>query len=299
MIRVGTDCSGIEAPIQALKKLKIPFTHEFSCEKDLYCQQSIEANYSPKVFFSDITKRKYSDIPDIDLYICGFPCQPFSSAGLRNGVYDIRGTIFYYCIKTIRAKLPTYFILENVRGLTTIDGGNVFQYILKQLENIKKYDIYWKVLNTKDYGIPQNRERIFIIGILKSQRQPFEWPKPTKMKNIYNYIDTTNTEEEPIPNYLKRANFFKKIPKDAVFVNIGFTQDKFITSDRICPCLTTSNQLWCVPLTRRATVSEYLKLQGFPTTFKQVVSDTQMKKQVGNSMSVNVLYSIFKQLFLY
>lgn len=297
MLRVGTDCSGIEAPIQALKKLKIPFSHEFSCDNDIYCQHSIKANYSPKILFTDITKRKLSDVPDIDLYICGFPCQPFSSAGLRKGVYDIRGTIFYYCIQTIKKKLPTFFILENVRGLTTIDNGMVFEHILTLLKNIKKYNIYWEILNTKDYGIPQNRERVFIIGILKSYDTKFEWPSKCKLKNLYDFIDTTDIQKQYIPPHLKNSNFFKQLPKNAIFVNIGFLQNKYISSDKISPCLTTSNQLWCVPLCRKANVKEYLKLQGFPLTFKQVVSDTQLKKQIGNSMSVNILYHIFKNLF--
>ena len=95
MLRVGTDCSGIEAPIMALKQLKIPFYHEFSSEIDKHCIASIKANYKPKIIFGDIKKRKIKDVPDIDLYVCGFPCQPFSMAGERNGIEDSRGTIFY------------------------------------------------------------------------------------------------------------------------------------------------------------------------------------------------------------
>lgn len=119
-------------------------------------------------------KRKIKDIPDIDLYICGFPCQPFSMAGERKGTEDSRGTIFYECLKVIRNKKPNYFILENVKGLITIDKGNTFKEILQSLKNLKIYNVEWKVLNTKDYGIPQNRERIFIIGIKKSLKKEFQ-----------------------------------------------------------------------------------------------------------------------------
>ena len=108
MLRVGTDCSGIEAPIMALKQLKIPFRHEFSSEIDKHCIESIKANYKPKKIFGDMKKRKLKDIPDIDLYVCGFPCQPFSMAGERKGTDDSRGTIFYECLKVIRNKKPNY-----------------------------------------------------------------------------------------------------------------------------------------------------------------------------------------------
>jgi len=100
MLRVGTDCSGIEAPIQALQQLKIPFRHIFSSEIDEYCIQSIKANYKPKIIFGDkngkfpegdIRKRNIKDVTDIDLYVCGFPCQPFSTAGIRQGLEDERG----------------------------------------------------------------------------------------------------------------------------------------------------------------------------------------------------------------
>ena len=180
MLRVGTDCSGIEAPIMALKQLKIPFRHEFSSEIDKHCIASIKANYKPKKIFGDMKKRKIKDIPDIDLYICGFPCQPFSMAGERKGTEDSRGTIFYECLKVIKNKKPNYFVLENVRGLITIDGGKTFESIIQSLENLKIYNVEWKVLNTKDYGIPQNRERVFIVGIKKSLKKKFEWPKKKK-----------------------------------------------------------------------------------------------------------------------
>ena len=121
-LRVGTDCSGIEAPIQALRQLKIPFKHIFSSDIDKYCIQSIKANYDPEIIFGDkdgpypngdITTRNIDDVPDIDLYVCGFPCQPFSQAGQRKGFEDKRGNVFWSCLEVIERKQPKYFILEN------------------------------------------------------------------------------------------------------------------------------------------------------------------------------------------
>jgi len=95
MLRIGSDCSGIEAPIQALQQLGIPFEHSFCCEKDKYALQSIKANYTPKKIYTDITKRKHSLLPDIDMYVCGFPCQPFSLMGNKMGTEDSRSNIMY------------------------------------------------------------------------------------------------------------------------------------------------------------------------------------------------------------
>ena len=165
MIRIGTDCSGIEAPIQALKRMGIPFRHRFSCEKDIHCQESIQANYHPEQFDTDMTTRYVRSLPAIDLYVCGFPCQPFSLAGKRQGVEDDRGTIFRYCLEVIHTLRPKCFILENVKGLLNIDDGRTFDAIITSLQRLK-YHITWKVLNTKDYGIPHQRERLYIIGLL-------------------------------------------------------------------------------------------------------------------------------------
>lgn len=296
MIRVGTDCSGIEAPIQALQQLGIPFRHIFSCEIDKFAVESIKANYYPEIIFEDMTKRKVKDIPNIDLYICGFPCQSFSLAGKREGTDDPRGTIFWQCLKVIKSKLPKVFILENVKGLLSINRGDTFNEIISSLEKIKKYNIYWKILNTKDYGIPQCRDRIFIVGIRDDIEIDFEWPKKKSMKKIENYIDWNDTKKIPIPS--KRIKeFIKGVPKDAYIVDMGFSNSTFPNSNLYCPCLNTNNKFWIIPLQRRANIKELLQLQGFPKNFKQVVSDSQMKKQIGNSMSVNVLKEIFKSIY--
>lgn len=293
ILRIGTDCSGIEAPIQALNKLKIKYKHIWSCEIDKHAQKSIKANYNPNLLFDDITKKR--TLPDIDLYVCGFPCQAFSMAGKRKGFNDKRGIIFFNCLDVIRKKQPNVFILENVKGLLSHDNGNTWDTIKKHLSKLKLYNIYHKVLNTKDYGIPQNRERIFIIGIKKTiQKKEFLFPKPTKLKNIHNYIDLKDTQIKIPPNCCKNSLQKSK----SVFVDLSFVNIVSSTSYmNYSPTLTSAGNLWCVPQKRHANIKEYLKLQGFPVSFKQVVSDTQMKKQIGNSMSVNVLVYLFKSIF--
>ena len=194
MLRVGTDCSGIDAPIEALKQLNIPYTHIFSSEIDKFC---IKANYKPEIIFGDkdglfpegdITKRNINDVPDIDLYVCGFPCQTFSLSGKRKGFDDKRGIVFFSCLEVIEKKQPQYFILENVKGLLSHDKGKTWNIIWNSIIELEKYGyiIKWKVLNTRDYGIPQNRERIFIVGC---KNKDFEWSEKKEMDNLENYID--------------------------------------------------------------------------------------------------------------
>jgi DNA (cytosine-5)-methyltransferase 1 len=302
MIRVGTDCSGIEGPIQALLQLKIPFEHKFCSDIDKYCIESIKANYNPEIIFGDkngpfpngdITKRNIKDVPDIDLYVCGFPCQPFSQAGKREGFKDKRGNVFFSCLEVIKKKKPKYFILENVKGLITHNKGNTWEKILKYLQQLKKYSIFWKILNTRDYGIPQNRERVYIIGIDKKYDK-FIFPDHIKMDNITNYIDNKDTSNRKIAECIIKSGMLQKIPKKSVFVDLCFQKHTYPNSDKYSPCVTANSRLWCIPMSRYANVNEYLKLQGFSNDFKQVISKTQMKKQIGNAMSINVIKSIIK-----
>ena len=298
MINVGTDCSGIESPITALMQLNIPFNHVFSCENNEHCIKSIKANYQPNIIYKDIIERDNTTIPDIDLYICGFPCQTFSLAGKRKGLKDKRGLIFWSCLDLIKEKKPKYFLLENVKGLLSHDKGETWKIILNELQQLDLYNIEWKVLNTRDFGIPQNRERIYILGTLKNNliipnSILDNLEKEVLRDNILlDYIDTTdNTFYDS-----KRIN--RTYKEGSIFVDLNFSKAKFSNADKYCPCLNTHAGLWCLPKHRYANIKEYLMLQGFPTDFKQVVSNTQLKKQIGNSMSVNVLKKIFSKLFL-
>jgi len=307
IMRIGTDCSGIEAPIQALEQLGIPYRHVFSSEIDRFAIESIKANYQPEKIFGDITTRNIADVPDIDVYICGFPCQAFSHAGYRGGFRDERGIVFFNCLEVIKTKKPKFFILENVKGLLTHDKGRTFKTILSELENLPNYTVHWDVLNTRDYGIPQNRPRVFIIGFStdgdktasgKSRDggiRPFTTPPQVKMKNLGTFIDDSDTYVHPIPPCVIKSGMLDIIPEDAKFVDFGFKQHRHANSSAYTPTINANNRLWCVPKHRYANIKELLRLQGFPEDFKQVVSKTQLKKQIGNSMSVNVIVEILRE----
>ena len=305
VLRIGTDCSGIEAPIQALQQLGIPFEHSFCCEKDKYALQSIKANYNPNKIYTDITKRKHALLPDIDIYVCGFPCQPFSLMGNKTGTEDSRSNIMYQCIKVIKKKLPKVFILENVKNFKFIQEGQPFNYLLSELKKIKNhnkelaYNVSFDILNTKDYGIPQNRERIFIIGIRKDiqkENTTYTTPDKLQMKPLDNFIlDKTiyiNHDNLPvITRKLKQINY----EKNYVFPNSNYVNP----IKNMTPTLSTRcDMFYHSTYNRYLTTKECLSLQGFPINFTQSISKTQMFKQIGNSMSVNVLKVLFQKIFL-
>jgi len=197
MLRVGSDFSGVGAFDQALRRLNIKHKTIFACDLDKYARQTYIENYGePQYFPEDVYKR---DIPkeSLDIYMTSPPCQAFSLAGNRKGEDDKRGVLFYNSHEFIKINKPRYFIFENVKGLLSDDKGRTFQrwldYLGKSIngnpilfphpESVN-YHIYFKVLNSKDFGVPQNRERVFIIGIRDDVDNYFRFPKaePLKLK---------------------------------------------------------------------------------------------------------------------
>ena len=302
MLRIGTDCSGIEAPIQALLQLGIPFEHVFTCDKDPYALESIKANYHPKKIYTDITKRKHALLPDIDMYVCGFPCQPFSLMGNKMGTEDSRSNIMYQCIKVIEKKLPKIFILENVKNFKFIENGTPFNYLINQLKKIKNqnkelaYNVSFDILNTKDYGIPQNRARIFIIGIRKDiEILPYTTPDKLQIKPLDDFIiDKTICNNTKIPNTIK-----KKLDEINNQPNYICPCSNFsVSMKNQTPTLTTNcGSFFHSTYKRYLTTKECFLLQGFSINFVQVISNTQIFRQIGNSMSVNVLKALFQKIF--
>ena len=191
MIKVGSDFSGVGAFNQALTRLGIPYKEVFACDMDKYARQTFIHNYGEPDYYPENVYGR--DIPKepIDIYMTSPPCQAFSLAGKRKGEDDKRGILFYNSHEFIKENKPRYFIFENVKGLLSDDKGNTFakwvQYLggksvngnptLFPHEESLPYHIYWKVLNAKDYNIPQNRERVFIIGIRDDEDNNFIWPK--------------------------------------------------------------------------------------------------------------------------
>jgi len=195
-MKVGSDFSGIGSPEVALKNLGIDIEHVFACDVDEYAKKSFLEIHKPNIFFDDIRNRNHGSVERLDMYFAGFPCQAFSIAGKRKGFDDIRGTLFFDTAEFIRINRPKVFVLENVKGLLNHDGGNTYQTIIDLLSNgggtVNSqmsldmfedglgYHLHTCLLNTKNFGLPQNRERIFIVGFDKFAE--FRIPKGFELK---------------------------------------------------------------------------------------------------------------------
>ena len=188
---ISSMCTGIGSFEMAMRNLKIPHISRFAIEIDKYAKQTFLANFETETMYDDMTTYDYiGDKWYSDLLVAGIPCQAFSLAGKRLGELDARGLLFYDFYRYVKNQQPKYFIIENVKGLLSMDKGNVFnnwKALLGQSENgtaflhnhedSLMYNLHWKVLNTKNYGLPQNRERVFLIGIRKDLPNYFVFPK--------------------------------------------------------------------------------------------------------------------------
>lgn len=302
MLKVATDCSGIEAPITALKNLKVKFEHVWSSEIDKNCEKNIMANCKPKLFFSDMTKRNVNTLPNIDLYVCGFPCQPFSSLRAINlqkdRASDKRKSMVKYCYEIIEVKKPLCYILENVPKLVTEEKGKRFKDILKRLEASGLYNVYHAILNTADYDVPQSRRRLYIVGLRKdSMITPFAFPNPITPKRTLEDFLLDKKKYPFLPDAMS-DRLWERLPDDhnkkvyAIKWRAGEG-----TSINAVPCITTSTDIYITRYNRNLSPREKLLLQGFPDSFKNVVSEAQLQKQAGNAMSVNVLEALFLSIF--
>jgi|TARA_R100000479_G_scaffold51200_1_gene24326 DNA (cytosine-5)-methyltransferase 1 len=296
MITIGTDFSGIGAPEQALIGLGIKHKSVFACDINKYAKQSFLANHTTETWFDDITQRDHKNTPYCDLYVAGFPCQAFSVAGKRKGFEDTRGTLFFDLFQYIDLKRPKYFVLENVKGLMGHDKGNTFRVIMDSLENLN-YTIYHKVLNTKHYGIPQNRERLFIVGFRESHE--FEWPESVELNLkiedlLQDNVNSKYNVKKASYDFLQRHQRFNK------FKILG--EEKEIASCITAGCnkIQNSNNFIKVEEKYYLTPQRIKKLEeynernkkkgnGFRAKFHNVVKDIMSCLKVGGSGSSDLI----------
>lgn len=210
MIKVGSDFSGVGAFNQALKRLGIEYKELFACDMDKYARSTFIHNYGePEYYPTNVYER---DIPaeSLDIYMTSPPCQAFSLAGKRLGKNDKRGILFFNSLEFIKVNKPRYFIFENVKGLLSDDNGNTFAEwvallggksvngspLIFSFEDSVPYHLYWSVLNAKDYGVPQNRERVFLIGIRDDKDNNFRFPKEERLTKSLKDILQDNVDEK-------------------------------------------------------------------------------------------------------
>jgi DNA (cytosine-5)-methyltransferase 1 len=390
MIKVGSDFSGVGAFNQALNRLGVKYEEVFACDMDKYARQTFIHNYGEPRYYP--TNVYYRNIPEqsLDIYMTSPPCQAFSLAGKRLGKDDNRGVLFFNSHEFIEKNKPRFFIFENVKGLLSDDNGKTFQEWVNMLggksvngspvmfphEYSVPYHLYWKVLNAKEHGVPQNRERVFLVGIRDDQDNLFRWPieehLTKRLKDVLEDAvdDKYFLSEDGINNLIKNQEYnkFNPLTEESYFTNVitsrcskisndnpflkvgtwrthkdgqGFRQIK----DGNCPTIPAraredgSGQPVVMQLNkskesggqqpyqqnrifdingispailanlggdrnhnindyriRRLTPRECFRLMDFPDTFTWPVSDTQAYKQAGNSIVVNVLYKILKNL---
>ena len=319
-MRVGSDFSGVGAFEQALKRLKIDYKTVFACDLDKYARQTyLENNGDPDYFPNDVYDR---EIPTeaLDIYMTSPPCQAFSLAGKRKGEQDNRGVLFYNSHEFIKENKPRYFIFENVKGLLSDDNGKTFQrwidYLAKSVngqpvifphDQSVMYHVYYRVLNSKDFGVPQNRERIFIIGIRDDKDNYFSFPKEQHLaKKLKDVLESEVDDKYYLSN--KQTDMIKTENSQAIEWIADYRNDEGlrIRKDGNSPCMmavkNSDKQLSRMPpiikqeQIRRLTPRECFRLQDFDDSFTWTCSDSQAYKQAGNSITVGVLEKLLNKL---
>jgi DNA (cytosine-5)-methyltransferase 1 len=262
----------------------------FASEKDQFARKTYIENFkkiSPKLFKNDlftanlfnedITKLDINEVPKHDILCAGFPCQPFSQAGYKKGFNETnesRGNMFFYIVDILKKKRPKAFFLENVRHLQNHDNGRTFDIIKQILTKELKYKIFYKIVKASDYGLPQHRPRIFIIGFREEDAYPcdFEFPKKTKLK--FNMSDVWGGECS------REIGFTLRVGGKSSAVEDRRNWDGYIVDGEI----------------RRLGSEEGKKMMGFPKSFKFPVPKSQAMKQLGNSVAVSAIQAVAKQI---
>lgn len=265
----------------------------FSSELDAHARKMYEANFGDEPF-GDINDIAPKDIPDHNILLAGFPCQPFSIAGKGLGFEDTRGTLFFNIESILREKMPRAFLLENVKRLTSHDEGRTFRVIITKLRELG-YKVYYKVLNSLDFGIPQKRERIYIVGFLEDV--VFDFPVGEGRYNaLKDFLDDDSLVE---PSYFlsddmkeKRFNALKKEP---VYPSIWHENIGGNISPLPYSCALRAGGSYnylVVNGVRRLTGREMLRLQGFPEDFIINLPYSKVRFVAGNSVTVPVVRAI-------
>ena len=258
MIKVGSDFSGVGAFNQALMRLGIDYEEVFACDMDKYARETFIHNYGePKYYPKDVYER---EIPkeSLDIYVSSPPCQSFSLAGKRLGKDDKRGILFFNSHEFIKTNKPKYFIFENVKGLLSDDNGNTFKEWVNMLggksvnglpvlfpyEDSVPYHIYYKVMNAKKHGVPQNRERVFIVGIRDDADNTFRWAKEEHLtKRLKDVLENEVDDKYFLSKkMLSDITYLKKSNGEVANLNKGGERGSVYTEDTdIMSCLSATD----------------------------------------------------------
>ncbi len=288
----------------------------YSNDIDKSCKITFDGYFGEGALsLKDIQKLDADEIPDADIVTAGFPCQPFSKIGKLHGFADARGTLFYDLLRILQAKRPKVFVLENVANLVKHDKGQTFERIRDGLENELGYHVYYQVLNTKDYGLPQDRKRIYIVGF--KENIDFVFPEPIELElrvkdilekgEVHDFyymsqIYMDGLEKHRLRHEAKGHGFGYRIldpngiSTTCVVGNMG--RERNLVRDKVKPAGTVNRT--GSPLNnkgiRKLTIREYARLQGFPDDFRFPEQPTIGYRQIGNAVSVPVAELVAKRV---
>lgn len=271
----------------------------FSSEFDEDACKTYEANFGEHPS-GDITKIDAKDIPDFEILLGGFPCQAFSIIGKKEGfANETCGTLFFDIERILKEKRPKAFMLENVRNLTAHDNGNTFKVIKEHLEALG-YHVYAKVLNALDYGVPQKRERIIIVGFLDNVIFNFPDTVPEEERKSLVDILETNVDKKYYVREQIRESRLERL-KDKNYPKPYISHENMVGSITPHPYSSAlragaSANYILINDERRPTEREMLRIQGFPDDYKIVVTYGKMKKQCGNSVAVPVIKAVAREM---
>lgn len=292
MLKVGTTFSGIGAPEQALKNLKIPHIVKWACDVDKHCKTTYLLNHKCDMWYNDIRQINLEKLDYVDLYAFGFPCQDISHAG-KQDLSSGRSLLVNYSLDIIEKVEPKYILFENVKNLISKKFKSFFEHIAQKLS--QNYNIDYKVYNSLHFGVPQNRERLFCLGVRKDLN---------KLPNLPNQEKNQLIKLGEILDQSVDKSFYHICPSmlRAIYDS---GKCKILDNDKFAYCLTTKQDR--APNSgfvndngrlRYLTPNECRKLQGFPRTWIMPKSKRVAYKQFGNTITVNVLEKIFECLFL-
>ena len=283
----------------------------FSSEINVSACKTYEANFSVNPQ-NDITKTNAKDIANFDILLAGIPCQAFSMAGYKLGFKDIRGTHFFEVARIIKKKSPKAFLIENVRNLISHDEGKTFKTMKKVMEEDLGYTLYYKVLDAQDFGLPQKRKRVFIVGF--KDKIQFTFPKPTKKRSVIADILETDSVDESYfiskkyhnsliihrKRHELKGNGFgyivhshDDVANTLVLGGMGKERNLIVDKKSFVRRKRKDANMRAL---RVFTPREYLRLQGFPNSFKIIVPKTQIWRQVANSVPIPVVTAVAKSM---
>jgi len=253
-------------------------------EIDKYAISIFEQKFQGVKNYGDATTIRGDELSNFDLLVAGFPCQAFSVAGLQKGFGDTRGTLFFDIARICSEKRPRYLVLENVRGLLSHDNGKTFQTILRVLADLG-YGVEWQVLNSKNFGVPQNRERVFIVGYLggRSGRQIFPIAREVREASV------AKVRQENLVDIIDKKGKSKNKKVASTLAGGAHSGGNHSDMDLL---VTFGNGLRI----RRLTPTECERLQGFPDGWTEGLSDTQRYKTLGNAVTINVVETVMNSI---